>query len=299
MDKHDVKPFRQEIAEAKRHSEASARKKPTMAEGQLSLALAPLKNSILYSPNVFAEYQSRAQQSHPAVASANSLIVGESNETRVNSACWAIAFVELNDLNPYGHIYFPIVANAVVNQYGFQKYPTKAEDFNEQSGVVFEQGYTGEVVIEKLTAWPGLITVDMRTSTEDSQKFLVSLLEWMRDTLGVVYESGMIQRWAYCRQIIFSTDADLDILSPALQNLNQKISVSLSEIHKRPFEYHTASVSLSADKTVSAPLAAFTIERRAETPFSEKRYFSTAPLPTEKHVQLISEYEADLMAQRL
>jgi hypothetical protein len=107
----------------------------------------------------------------------------------------------------------------------------------------------------------------------------------------------MIQRWGYLSQIVFSSDADLDFLSPALQSLNAGISSALSEIHNRSFDYRTASVSLSVDRAIMpSPIAAFTIERRTDTPFSQNRYFSTAPLPTDKHIELIDRYEWDLMS---
>jgi hypothetical protein len=77
-----------------------------------------------------------------------------------------LGFVELSDLNPHGRVYFPAVVAALVKRFGFQKYPTKPEDFDEQKGITFEDGYTGEVVIEKVTVWSGLIAVDLRTSTQ-------------------------------------------------------------------------------------------------------------------------------------
>jgi hypothetical protein len=41
------------------------------------------------------------------------------------------------------------------------------------------------------------------------------------------------------------------------------------------------------------PIAAFTIQRRGQTPFEENKYFSEAPLPTDIHINLLEQFEAD------
>jgi hypothetical protein len=41
------------------------------------------------------------------------------------------------------------------------------------------------------------------------------------------------------------------------------------------------------------PLGRFSIQRRDNTPFSENKYYSDAPLPTELHIKLLEQFEAD------
>jgi hypothetical protein len=38
-------------------------------------------------------------------------------------------------------------------------------------------------------------------------------------------------------------------------------------------------------------LGRFSIQRRDNTPFSENKYFSDAPLPTDVHIRLLEEFE--------
>ena len=46
--------------------------------------------------------------------------------------------------------------------------------------------------------------------------------------------------------------------------------------------------------TVKAGPSPFTIERRADTLFSESKYFSSAPLPTDEHISMLEAFEADV-----
>jgi hypothetical protein len=39
----------------------------------------------------------------------------------------------------------------------------------------------------------------------------------------------------------------------------------------------------------------FSIERRAEVPFRDNKYFSSAPLPTQDHVAILQEIEKALL----
>jgi hypothetical protein len=49
------------------------------------------------------------------------------------------------------------------------------------------------------------------------------------------------------------------------------------------------------DTTHTKPYAPiFTIERRADVPFVENKYFSTAPLPTDEHLKVLEDFEAAL-----
>jgi hypothetical protein len=85
----------------------------------------------------------------------------------------ALAFVETVDLSPRGHVFYPDLAKELVQRYQFQKFPQALEDFDEQKGVTFGAGKSGETVIEKLVIYGNGILVDTRTNTSAS-KHLIS-----------------------------------------------------------------------------------------------------------------------------
>ena len=59
------------------------------------------------------------------------------------------------------------------------------------------------------------------------------------------------------------------------------------------FEPVSIAMHLDISQTKLNP-GFFSIERRAEVPFSEDTYFSQAPLRTTEHLELIQEFEAAL-----
>jgi hypothetical protein len=56
-------------------------------------------------------------------------------------------------------------------------------------------------------------------------------------------------------------------------------------------------IAPSMTSNVEIPIAPFTIQRRATTPFAENKYFTEAPLRSEEQFQLIEQFERDVIAE--
>src|SRR5438876_2354241 len=108
-----------------------------------------------------------------------------------------IGFIELNDLNPRGRVNYPMVVPLLIDRFKFAKYPQKAEDFDEQKGIDFSDGHSGEVSLDKLTIWHNGVGLDVRSSTDDARGILDATLNWLKKEAGLTYSAGMIKRWAY------------------------------------------------------------------------------------------------------
>jgi hypothetical protein len=205
------------------------------------------------------------------------------------------AFIETTDLNPRGKAYFPDLVNAAVERYGFAKFPQKIEDFDEKKGVSFEAGRAGDFTIHKVVIHDHAIYVDTSSSTADSERLLHEMLSWLSKDHGLTFEPEMLKRCTYVSQLTFYSEGLLEKLNPALSKLSDKLSSRVPEYFKQPLKFHPSSVISIYDplSTKQTP-AQFSIERRADTLFSEHKYFSGAPLPTEEHIALLEEFEADL-----
>jgi hypothetical protein len=125
------------------------------------------------------------------------------------------------------------------------------------------------------------------------------MLVWGAEKFGLNYKSGMIKRFAYVSNLTFYSDAPILNISSALSNLAAKTSALITEIWQEPVSYEPLSVAVGHDPlSRKNPIATFTIQRRAETKFSENKYFSESPLPTDEHLKLLVEYEKDLLGSK-
>ncbi len=207
----------------------------------------------------------------------------------------AMAFVEPTDLNPRQAVPYPSIVQALVARYKFQKFPQKLEEFDEAKGVVFAGGQLGNSVVDSLTIFTYGIVVDTRSSTAESKRLLEEALEWARKDLGLVYKPSMIKRWHYASQVTFYSKVPLLEMHPALQQLAEALEQSAATHVGQDLKYDLTALVVDHDQLERKhPLGRFSIQRRENTPFSENKYFSDAPLETDVHLKLLEQFEAGI-----
>jgi hypothetical protein len=207
----------------------------------------------------------------------------------------AMAWVEPIDLNPRGAVFYPELTKALVVRYNFQKFPQKLEDFDESKGVTFGVGRLGDTVIEQLVIYTYGIVLDTRISTQESRRLLEEAFEWGRKELGFVYRPDMVKRWQYASNVTFRSTVQMTGVNSAVEKLAASVAKGVADTMGENLKYDLAILSVDYDQlTRKHPLGRFSIQRRDNTPFSENKYFSDAPLPTDKHIQLLEQFEKDL-----
>ena len=213
-----------------------------------------------------------------------------------------LAFIDLDDLNRNGKVRFADAVGPIAQRYDFKAYPAKLEDFDVgDKGAIFSAGRLGEIVIAELKIYSGLVFVETLSSTEDSRKVILDLLDWGKAELGLTVDDKVIQHWAYVSQVTFFSEIPLlRALSPPLANLSTKISDFVSEIFAEPFAYHPLNYVVGHDPAARKNgIASFTIQQRANVQFSENKFFSEAPLPTEVHLRFLRELEEEVSGKLL
>jgi len=207
----------------------------------------------------------------------------------------AMAWVEPTDLNPRGAVFYPDLTKALVARYNFQKFPQKIEDFDESKGITFGAGRLGDTVIEQLIIYTYGIVLDTRISTQESRRLLEEAFEWGSKELGLMYKPGMVKRWQYASHVTFRSSAQMTSAGPAVKRLAASVATSVADTMAENLKYDLAILSIDYDQLARKhPLGRFSIQRRENTPFSENKYFSDAPLPTDVHVRLLEQFEKDL-----
>lgn len=207
----------------------------------------------------------------------------------------ALAFFEPLDLNPKGAVAFSDIIKALVERYKFETFPQKPEDFDQTKGLAFGAGRFERVVIDALTIYLHGITLDTRSSTEDSKRTLEEILQWAGKSLGLVYDPSMINNWQYSSQVTFLSDFSLTDMHPAIRQLADGVTKAVGEIASDKPKYESIALVIDHDPlTRKHILGRFSIQRRENEPFSANKYFSDAPLPTDVHIRLLEQFEAHI-----
>lgn len=208
-----------------------------------------------------------------------------------------IAYLNAEELNPSGRPIAHDFFNAFVERYRFIKRPTTADEIldTQNKGISFEQGKLDDVGINKVVLFDWGVVVETSTSTDASETILHDMLNWGAESFGLSNRPSLITRRNYVSELVFSSEMLLPIISPKLRTLGAKITALVSGYLGDSLPFETVGVTLAFDSTQSKQLfTPFQIQRLAETPFSEKKYYSGAPLKTSDHIQLLNELEATL-----
>lgn len=209
-----------------------------------------------------------------------------------------LAFFETASVTPRGGVFFPDMASALIAKYDFQKVPKTFEEWNDPNGAQFIYGKAGEIIIDKLIFWQNGITCETRAGTDESQKIILEILEWGKGKFGINYKDDTVKQWGYVSDVLFHSSEPLLSTKP-LENLAAKVTEEMTKILKEPLQYRPIGFLVGHDPLVRRyARASFTIQRRAETPFSENIYFSEAPLPTQTHFALLEQFEGQVSAAR-
>jgi hypothetical protein len=207
----------------------------------------------------------------------------------------ASGWVESNDLNPRGSVFFPDFVKAIIARYGFMKFPEKLEEFDEGKGVTFVAGKLGHTVIEQVIVYTYGIVFDTRASTDESKRLLEEALQWASKEVGLNYNPLMIKRWQYLSQITFNSKVQLVRAHPSFQKLAETLTKRAAEVSGQTLDYDLTILALDHDPLLQKhPIGRFSIQRRENTPFSDNKYYSEAPLPTDVHIKLLEQFEVDL-----
>jgi hypothetical protein len=203
----------------------------------------------------------------------------------------AIWLVDSRDLNPRGIDIWPVLM-AVKDRYNFQVYPKTVDEANENSpnGIVFMNGSfavgSAHHTIVKATIYGDGIVVDSALSTDFCEAFLTDVLS-LASQFGLTYRSEMIHTKIYTSELIVQTNKDLNRLFAPLVVVKER----LNSLTGHTFEPAGFGFSIDTQATTARP-AAFRFEREINKPFGRQRYYSSAPLQTSQHEDLLRQMEA-------
>jgi hypothetical protein len=200
--------------------------------------------------------------------------------------------IQIGELNLNGALYYPELVKALVDRYGFVKYPTNFESLDESKGVEFIGGRSGRRVIEKLMILDTGVYLDTTVNTTVSRELWLELMEWAVQTFGATFQPAMIKRQVYVSHVTFQSDIPVLAVNPILAKIGQLITAEVERNYGRHLEYEPTLVGIHLDmESIKLGTAPFTVQRREGVPFAENKYFSSAPLETDLHLELLKIWE--------
>jgi len=205
--------------------------------------------------------------------------------------------VQTGELNLNGDLYYPELVKALVDRYGFVKYPTEFGTIDESKGVEFIGGRFGKRIIDKLVILDTGIYLDTAVNTSVSQELWLEMLEWAVQTLGATFQPDMVTRHVYVSQLTFQSDVPILAVNPFLEKIAATVTSEVENNYKQRLKYEPAAISIHFDKELTKlGTANFSVQRREGVPFEENKYFSSAPLKTDLHLELLKQWEQEMSA---
>jgi hypothetical protein len=212
----------------------------------------------------------------------------------LNQVGRVILVTSAEELN-IGRISFSDLSKAVVDRYGFMKFPKTLEDWQNPNGAEFSFGRHDGIEISKLLIYARGIALETRVSTEAAERILNDMLTWAAGDLKIGFRARQIHRRIHQSEIVFTSDLSLGALHPILSVLSDAAGSAASIQWKQEFKYETVGFAIGVDESnLKVAPSQFRLERRLGVAFGDKAYYSVAPFQTEQHTELLSRIEAAL-----
>ncbi|MBZ5515687.1 MAG: hypothetical protein LAN62_12765 [Acidobacteriia bacterium] len=208
----------------------------------------------------------------------------------------AIWLFDIQDMNPKGKSIFPDLLDWLKGEYHFQKFPKSTADRDEHGGLAFSEGdfqIKEEIFDVAMSIYNDGLVATTQSSTDESEAFLVNVLDLACKEFSLKFDTSMIRRRMYLSEINVILDGSLSRINPNVEAISEEISAALSLDKASGFQL--TGLILGADLTTLPPskqvFSGFVIERKVGAPFSENRFWSKAPLPTNRHLELLNQFE--------
>lgn len=192
--------------------------------------------------------------------------------------------VNLQLINPLGLAFRPI-SDAFKERYRFLNYPVNPSDFDASKGITYTAGefqFEGNLIAVALTVYNDGWVADTSVSTEASEAFLYDLSGWLTSAYAIKDARELVTKIAYDSQFYVTSELSLLDASKKIRTFTELLREFTGNVTEEPW-----ALLFEPDGAATS----FSFERRVNTPFSKKQYYTKAALPTSKHVELLTQFE--------
>lgn len=209
----------------------------------------------------------------------------------VNSArsIWLFRTIRLN---PFGRSLLPLIS-ALAERYQFLKLPSVSSFATQPLDLKFEggtfTGSNGTPLALNLSVLEDGIIAETRASTDESDHFLEEALSWVSTEYGLPNHSDLDIERIYVSELTVRLDMSANIFGQSFSHYTQRLRKGVSNNPGLPMEL--SALHFGPDPAHTKKVAAFKIERLANSPFEKNAYYSAAPVPTSEHLELLEALE--------
>ncbi len=209
-----------------------------------------------------------------------------------------------DEMKPLGGSYVPENIRLVADRYGFAAQPSYDDTLS--GGAKFGGGRlisaAKKINISELIIFSNAIQVSTNNTT-DADYVLDDILAWAKSMLGYREPQTKLPR-LYESHIIVDFERDVDRILIPFESLRVGFGGALTSTYGLQLPITLTSFGVGADPLqIAAQMPPpfpgvlkpeFGLVRRLNHPYTEKRFFSLAPLQTEAHIVLLQEFESAL-----
>ena len=193
-----------------------------------------------------------------------------------------------------GTPFLPDLLRAIAERYSFQKSPTSYEEISSDTRL-FQGGKWNNFQIDELGIYSDGVIAAAPSGTDVTTGIVDDLFEFITGEYGFEMTSQREFRH-YESGIVIELPENITNRFKGLYALSQDLTNFQVAYDLPAYKFETARISSFVDPTVyngKIPLG-FNLERRAGESFEENRWYCSAPLKTEDHLELVTNLEKAL-----
>ena len=199
--------------------------------------------------------------------------------------------VDSAEVNPRNQVSVPDFVKAITERYGFMKFPRTIEEYDLAKGINFGLGKLGNINITSINLYNVGTVIDTGSATQDCDVIYEDLLRWAMDLVGIEDRPTPDRRF-YVSELAFQSNMRLDAINKFFTAISSKVTTTVSKFARQEYNFEPVAIVAMPDMSnIKLGPTSFRIDRLQGAPFEDKKYFSSAPLPTDDHIGLIEEFE--------
>jgi hypothetical protein len=212
----------------------------------------------------------------------------------------AFWFIPAEEMRPLHGLNLANAITLISGVFNFREQPDVSRPWSELStgpmtfrgGTVVREEDNKEIHINSFDLYTDVLAADCY-DTEQSEWFLNHVMEWGKLTLGL-RDPIRSPRKMYQSQLVIEFENDINPIIKQFSDLSATFGQLLNELYGIEALPEVHKLTLQCDKTLMPTYILntdFTIERRENRPYSERRFWCQAALHTQQTIQLAEQIE--------